>query len=141
VGSLPGSPTTGQIYRLTSSDSTNKAPPGLYYYTGSAWVCLSYDSVYDLGNLGATPSLSLVVGAAYEATQDEAITSLTVSLSGPGTVTITKSGEYTCADPSMASRTLKERTSDGWTDAGAALAEWCFTDDGTYLIASAVTLA
>jgi hypothetical protein len=131
--SLPGSPTTGQWFRLTAADTTAKAPPGLYYYSGSGWHCRSFTAVYDLGNLGATPSHTYIPGVRYKATQDQAITSWTVAMADPGEVSLTISGAYSFQSPTMSSRTAKALGSAAWDDSATAIKLVTVYNDGTYL--------
>lgn len=139
VASLPAEPVTGTFYRLTTADATAKAAPGVYRWNGSGWVCESYDAVYDLGTLGATPSLALIPGAAYIATQGEAVTACAITMQ-PGVATIRKTGEYAFAAPTMTGRTTKELADGAWDAASAALALLTIENDGTYLIVSASEL-
>lgn len=139
VSALPAEPVTGTLYRLTAADATANAAPGLYRYNGSGWVCESYDAPYDLGTLGATPSLTLIPGLAYIATQGEAVTACTVTMQ-PGVATIRKAGEYAFAAPTMAGRTTKLLADGAWDSASAALALLTVESDGTYLVVAASEL-
>jgi hypothetical protein len=139
VIALPSSPSAGEMYYLTTADDTAKAPPGVYVY-GTGWSCLSYNAVYALGNLGATPSLTLIPGVKYTAVKNATITSLTIALTATGTVSVRHSGAQTVSAVTATGRTLKGRGASYWTDAGVALGEWQFTDDGTYLVPLAVEL-
>ena len=139
VEELPASPVTGQLVRLTTADDTAKAAPGVYLHDGIGWTCISYSASYALGDLGATPSLNLIPGAAYTATVDAEITTFTVEFMRPGlcSITLTNAGELAVAQPSMAGRTSKLLTDGAWDAAATALSKALIEDDGTYLIASA----
>lgn len=137
VSALPAEPDASTLYRLTAADDTAKAAPGLYRHDGAGWTCLDYSAPYDLGSLGATPSLALIPGLRYTAVHDQAITSCTVAMSRPGMAEITAAGEYAWATPTMTSRTAKLLGTGAWTAAAAALKVVTFEDDGTYLWLSA----
>lgn len=132
-----GSIVTGQVFRLTAADATAKAAPGIYMHDGTGWICLRCIVPYTWGNMGATPTLALIAGCDYILTADQNWTAA-VTMSRPGVCNWTKAGEFAAGTPTMSGRTVKARTADGWTDAGAALCEGCFRDDGTYLWISAV---
>ena len=112
-------------------------------HDGVGWSCVSYESAYDLGNLGATPSLTLIPGAAYTATVDAEITSFTVAFTRPGlcSITLTNAGTLAIAQPSMAGRTSKLLADGAWDGAATALSKALLEDDGTYIIVSAGGLA
>lgn len=139
VTALPETPIAGQLVRLTTADDTAKAAPGVYMHDGVGWTCISYESAYALGNLGATPSLSLIPGAAYTATVDAEITTFTVAFNRPGlcSITLTNAGELAVAQPVMSGRTSKLLAAGAWDGAATTLAKALIEDDGTYLIASA----
>jgi len=126
---------------LTAADNTAKCGPGLYWHNGTGWMCLACCAAYALGNLGATPALSVIPGCIYTATQDQIITASTVTFSMPGVVSITKSGAFAFAQPTMAGRTSKQLKTGAWTDAATALCLVVVSDDGTYLVSSATALA
>jgi hypothetical protein len=139
VTALPSTPITGQLVRLTTADDATKAAPGIYTHDGDGWVCLNCKTPYDLGNLGATPSLSLIPGAAYTATVDAEIATFTVAFTRPGlaSITLTNASEYAIAQPSMSGRTSKLLADGAWDGAATALSKALLEDDGTYIIASA----
>ncbi len=143
VATLPTVPTTGQLVRLTTADDTAKASPGVYMHDGVGWTCISYAAPYALGNLGATPSLSLIPGAAYTATVNAEITSFTVAFTRPGlaSITLTNAGTLAVAQPAMAGRTSKLLAEGAWDGAATALSKALIEDDGTYIIVSAGGLA
>lgn len=134
VTALPSSPATGYVCWLSTADSTAKAPPGVYLYDGTGWLCLQCNAVYDLGSTGATPSHTLIAGARYKATQSAAVTTWTVSISRPGIVYLTLAGAYSLQSPTMTSRTAKALGDAAWDDAAVALKKVALEDDGTYLI-------
>ena len=139
VTSLPTSPIAGQLVRLTTADATAKAAPGAYMHDGVGWTCVSYESSYALGNLGATPSLTLIPGASYTATVNAEITTFTVAFTRPGlcSITLTNASTLDVAQPTMADRTSKLLAEAAWDGAATALSRCLLEDDGTYLIASA----
>ncbi len=139
VTSLPTSPIAGQLVRLTTADATAKAAPGAYMHDGVGWTCVSYESSYALGNLGATPSLTLIPGASYTATVDAKVTSFAVAFTRPGlcSITLTNASTLDVAQPTMADRTSKLLAEAAWDGAATALSRCLLEDDGTYLIASA----
>jgi len=139
VTSLPATPSAGHMIRLVTADNTAKVSPGVYMHDGTGWKCISYESAYALGNLGATPSLTLIPGAAYTATVDAEVTSFTVAFTRPGLVslTLTNAGELAVAQPSMVGRTSKLLAEAAWDGAATALSKALLEDDGTHLIASA----
>jgi hypothetical protein len=143
VTSLPSTPISGQLVRLTTADATAKAAPGVYMHDGVGWTCISYESAYALGDLGATPSLTLIPGAAYTATVDAEITTFTVAFTRPGlaSITLTNASEYAVAQPSMAGRTSKLLADGAWDGVATALSKALIEDDGTYIIVSAGGLA
>jgi len=134
---------TGQIVRLTAADGTALAPPGLYVHDGTGWLCLAYTAAYALGNLGATPSHTLIAGAEYTATVDQEITSWTLTMSRVGHVglTLTNAGTAAVAQPTMAGRTQKLLETGAWDGAATALSLAVVEDDGTYLIAASSEMA
>ena len=139
VTSLPSTPISGQLVRLTAADDTAKAAPGVYMHDGVGWSCVSYESAYALGNLGATPSLTLIPGAAYTATVNAEVTTFTVAFTRPGlaSITLTNADTLAVAQPSMAGRTSKLLAEMAWDGVATALSKALIEDDGTYLIASA----
>lgn len=143
VTSLPSTPIAGQLVRLTTADDTAKAAPGIYMHDGTGWSCISFEAAYALGNLGATPSLSLIPGSSYTATVDAEITTFTVAMTRPGlcSITLTNASELAIAQPAMAGRTSKLLAAWAWDGAATALSKALIEDDGTYLIASAGGLA
>ncbi len=143
VTSLPATPIAGQMIRLTTADDTAKAAPGIYSHDGVGWSCISYESAYALGNLGATPSLTLIPGAAYTATVDAEITTFTAAFTRPGlvSITLTNASEYAVAQPTMTGRTSKLLAEAAWDGAATALSKALIEDDGTYIIVSAGGLA
>jgi hypothetical protein len=143
VTSLPSTPIAGQLVRLTTADDTAKAAPGVYMHDGVGWTCISYESAYALGNLGATPSLTLIPGASYTATVNAEITTFTVAFTRPGlcSITLTNATEYAIAQPAMAGRTSKLLADGAWDGVATALSKALLEDDGVYLIVSAGGLA
>ncbi len=143
VTTLPTTPIAGQMIRLTAADDTAKVAPGVYMHDGVGWTCISYASAYALGNLGATPSLALIPGAAYTATVDAEITSFTVAFTRPGlcSITLTNASTLAVAQPEMTGRTSKLLTEGAWDGAATALSVCLLNDDGTYIIVSAGGLA
>lgn len=128
-----GNLVTGQVFHLTAADDTAKAPPGLYVHDGTGWLCLGCLAAYAFGNLGATPSLSMIAGAAYTMVVDQEITSATVALSRPGIPVIFRAanaGGDAVAVPTMTARTTKTVGIDAITGALSTGTIW---DDGTYL--------
>lgn len=142
VSALPtgDSIVTNQIVHLTQADDTAKAGIGYYVHDETGWLCLLCIVPYAWGSMGATPALALIAGCDYIFTASEEWTAV-ITMSRPGVCNWTKSGEFTANAPTATGRTVKTRTADGWTDAGAALVEGCFRDDGTYMVISAVELA
>lgn len=140
---LPSEFVDGKIIRLTTPDTVNKAPAGLYFYDSIGWVCLNCDAPYHLGNLGATPNITLIPGACYTANVDVEVTSFTVEFMRPGlcSITLTNAGELAVAQPSMAGRTSKLLAEGAWDGAATALSKTLIEDDGTYIIVSAGGLA
>ena len=143
VTALPATPIAGQMIRLTSADDAAKAAPGVYMHDGVGWTCISYSAAYDLGNLGATPSLTLIPGAAYTATVDAEITTFTVAFTRPGlaSITLTNASEHAIAQPEMDGRTSKLLAEGAWDGAATALSKALLEDDGVYLVVSAGGLA
>lgn len=143
VTSLPSTPIAGQLVRLTTADDTAKAAPGVYMHDGVGWTCISYESAYALGNLGATPSLTLIPGASYTATVNAEITTFTVAFTRPGlaSITLTNADTLAVAQPAMAGRTSKLLADGAWDGVATALSKALLEDDGVYLIVSAGGLA
>lgn len=143
VTSLTSTPIAGQLVRLTTADDTAKAAPGVYMHDGTGWTCVSYSAPYALGNLGATPSLTLIPGASYTATVNAEITSFTVAFTRPGlcSITLTNASTLAVAQPAMAGRTSKLLADGAWDGAATALSKALVEDDGTYLVVSAGGLA
>ena len=137
--SLLVAPEDGQIIKLITEDDELFAPAGLYFYDGDGWVCLNCKAPYAFGNLGATPSLSLIPGASYTATVDAEITSFTVAFTRPGlcSITLTNATEYAVAQPVMDGRTSKLLAEAAWDGAATALSKALLEDDGVYLVVSA----
>ena len=108
-------------------------------HDGVGWTCISYSAAYALGNLGATPSLTLIPGASYTATVNAEITSLTVAFSRPGlcSITLTNASEYSVAQPTMSGRTSKLLAAGAWDGVATGLSKALIEDDGTYLTVSA----
>ena len=143
VTALPSTPITGQLVSLTAADDAAKAAPGVYMHDGDGWVCLNCKTPYALGNLGATPSLSLIPGASYTATVNAEVTSFTVAMTRPGlvSITLTNASELAVAQPSMAGRTSKLLAEAAWDGAATVLSKALLEDDGVYLVVSAGGLA
>jgi hypothetical protein len=143
VTTLPSTPVAGQMIRLTDADDAAKAAPGVYMHDGVGWTCISYATAYALGNLGATPTLALIPGAAYTANVDAEITSFTVAFSRPGlcSITLTNAGTLAVAQPAMTGRTSKLLAEGAWDGATTALFKALIENDGTYIIVSAGGLA
>ena len=143
VTALPSTPITGQLVRLTTADDAAKAAPGIYTHEGDGWVCLNCNAPYDLGNLGATPILTLIPGASYTATVDAEVTTFTVAFTCPGlcSITLTNETEYAIAQPAMDGRTSKLLAGGAWDGAATALSKALLEDDGVYLVVSAGGLA
>lgn len=131
-----GAITTYQYFYLTTADSTAKAAPGMYIHDGTGWNCIFYNAAYVWGNTGATPAFTAIPGQKFTWTQDQEITSCTVTFTRPGIISATKSGAYAFALPTMAGRTSKVLFSGAWTAAPLALCDITIEDDGTYLICS-----
>ena len=143
VTALPSTPISGQLVRLTTADDAANAAPGIYSHDGTGWSCVSYAAAYALGNLGATPSLSLIPGAAYTATVNVVITTFTVAFTRPGlaSITLTNAGTLVIAQPSMAGRTRKLLAQPVWDGAAMTLSKALLEDDGVYLVTSVGGLA
>jgi len=143
VATLPTVTVAGQMIRLTAADDAAKAAPGVYMHDGVGWTCISYEAAYALGNLGATPTLALIPGAAYTATVNVEITSFTVAFTRPGlcSITLTNVGTLAVAQPSMTGRTSKLLAEGAWDGVATALSKALIEDDGTYLVVSAGGLA
>ena len=143
VTALPETPIAGQMIRLTTADDDAKAAPGIYSHDGTGWTCISYESAYDLGNLGATPSLTLIPGASYTATVNAEVTSFTATFTRPGlaSITLTNATEYAIAQPAMDGRTSKLLADGAWDGAATALSKALLEDDGVYMVVSAGGLA
>jgi len=137
VTSLPSSPTNYISYYLLQTDATSKAPPGTYIYNGTGWTC-STGSIYNLGNLGATPTLNLISGVVYNWTVNVEITSATITLSTTGIVAFVNnnpSGNAWIEDNTSATgRIIKDVEGSAFTNlAETAGCIGTFKDDGTNL--------
>ena len=112
-------------------------------HDGVGWTCISYSAAYALGNLGATPSLSLIPGASYTATVNAEITTFTVAFTRPGlaSITLTNADTLAVAQPAMAGRTSKLLADGAWDGVATALSKALLEDDGVYLVVSAGGLA
>jgi len=143
VTSLPSTPIAGQLVRLTTADDAAKAAPGIYTHDGDGWVCLNCNAPYDLGNLGATPILTLIPGASYTATVDAEVTIFTVAFTRPGlaSIALTNASTRAIAQPAMDGRTSKLLAEGAWDGAATALSKALLEDDGVYLVVSAGGLA
>lgn len=141
VATLPtgGDIVTGRLYRLTATDGM--APVGIYSHDGTGWTCVECTAALAIGNLGATPALSLISGAWYTFVIDQTVTSATIVMSRPGlpaAFSATNAGgdNFLVADITATGRTLK---SVGW-DTAIVATEGCtgtIVDDGTNLIITA----
>jgi hypothetical protein len=127
-----------QLFYLTADDSTAKAAPGMYVHDGTGWICIFYTSAYTWGNTGATPAFTAIPGQKFTWTQNQEITSCTVTFTRPGIISATKSGAYAFAVPTMAGRTTKLVGTGAWIAAPLALCTIMVEDDGTYLWISSV---
>lgn len=97
----------GLVYRLTTTDNVVKVPPGFYYHDGTGWICNGCAGVYAYGNLGATPSMSLISGAAYSWVVNQIVTSWSLTMSRPGEPAIyfcANAGGLAVAVPTMSGR-------------------------------------
>jgi hypothetical protein len=124
---------TGLLVYLNDADNTAKAPPGIYIHDGTGWLCFVCLAAYALGNLGATPALSLIAGAAYTMVVDQEISAATIAMSRPGIPAIfraSNAGGVAIAVPTMTARTTKTVGFDAITGALSTGTIW---DDGTYL--------
>lgn len=98
--SLPGSPTQGRIYILTTAATVY--PKGVYIYDGTGWVCVQQYSDIALANwTSAAVSLTLVPGVLYTVTATAAPASLAIGLETSGEVTIIKTGAYALPEPTV----------------------------------------
>lgn len=142
TATLPASPVTGIIYRLTAEDATTKAGPGLYVSDGTGWFCLQCFVAGVLGNLGAAPALTLIAGGEYLAVQDQNITTApAITMARSGRVKIYKTGAFTVVGkPTMTGRTAMELYTDAWTPAGGAKAVWIIENDGVNIVSAATTM-
>lgn len=133
------------LYGLITADTTAKAAPGLYTWTGSGWVCVYATAAYDLGNLtGDVTALTLIPGVPYEAAVTGAVTTLPINLSALGQVeiTVTNAGTAAVAQPTATDRTEKQIGATGWSASDdAALALFTVKDDGTLVMSKAEALA
>lgn len=132
-------PTSGRLaaveYVLTAADDTAKAGKGRYRWDGSAWHCIAIEAYYVLGNLTATPSLSLIPGAGYIWTVSHAVTAATIAMTAVGepcTITSLNAGglAFLAANITATGRTLKTY---GWDNIAEAVTAVTIEDDGTYL--------
>ena len=131
VTALPAAPVAGALYYLSSIDTSNKAPIGVYAYNGSNWSCLSCKSEYDLGTWGGTTVQTLLPGGRYKAAISanlDAGWGIVAAGVGGLKLRITNGSSYTVATPAG---TIKKRKSTALDDIAAVLAEWRVEYDGT----------
>lgn len=138
VTSLPESPINHITYYLSQDDDTVKVPKGYYRYDGSVWRCSDCLDVYNLGDLGATPSLSLTPGVIYQWNISAEITGATIALTGEGIIGFisTNSGGNAWVEKNTTAtdRTIKDVEGSAFTNlVETAGCIGTIKDDGTNL--------